>query len=365
MGVLQKAPELYTAIDGLKMAFSSMPLIKIINKWRKISILQFQQMFKNELLNKNFTSFFGMYEEMPVFALIYTLALLHDNCAGYPIGGSLEFAMSIEERYFSLGGKIHYNSKVEEIIVENDIAKGVILKGGIQHFADTIISAADGHYTIFNMLKGKYKDPEIDNRYKFMKRFSPIIQISFAKEFNDVPDAITHNIIFNNTIKIDNKNYTKAMSVKIYNFDPTLAPVGKTVLTAIVTADYEYWVSLKKNNIEEYNKEKERIATLVIDELEKRFGDIKLALEVIDVATPATYTRYTNNWMGSFEGWIPTVDNFNKKMKKTLPKLNNFYMIGQWVQPGGGLPTGGMHGRHIAQILCKRDKRRFKTVFLK
>ena len=362
-----KAPELYNIIDALKMAFSSMPALKIINKWRKISILQFQHMFKNELLNENFTSLFGMYEDMPVFALIYTLALLHDNCAGYPIGGSLEFAMSIEERYFSLGGKIHYNSKVEEIIVENNMAKGVILKGGITHPADTIISAADGHYTIFNMLKGKYKNTEIDNRYKSMKRFSPIIQISLgiAKEFNDVPDAITHNIIFDNPMKIDSKNYAKDMSVKIYNFDPTLAPMGKTVLTAIVTADYEYWVSLKKNNIDQYNNEKERIANQVTEELEKRFGGIKLALEVIDVATPATYTRYTNNWMGSFEGWIPTVDNFSKSMKKTLPNLNDFYMIGQWVQPGGGLPTGGMHGRHIAQILCKRDKRKFKTMCLK
>jgi phytoene dehydrogenase-like protein len=53
-----KAPELYTAIDALKMAFSSMPLLKIMNKWRKISVLQLQQMFKNELLNKNFVTFF-------------------------------------------------------------------------------------------------------------------------------------------------------------------------------------------------------------------------------------------------------------------------------------------------------------------
>jgi len=357
-----KAPELYTAIDGLKMAFTSIPLLKIINKWRKISILQLQQMFKNELLNKNFTTFFGMFEEMPVFALIYTLALLDDNSAGYPIGGSLEFAKSIENRYLSLGGKIQYNSKVEEIIVEDNIAKGVILKDGSNHYADIIISAADGHYTIFDMLKGKYKNEEIDNRYKNMKRFSPIIQVSLgiAKEFKAVPDAVTHNIIFDTPIKIDSKNPVKNISVKIYNFDPTLAPIGKTVLTAIVTADYEYWVDLKANNIDEYNKEKERIATEVTEKLEKKFGDIKSFLEVIDVATPATYTRYTNNWMGSFEGWIPTVDNFGKNMKKTLPNLNNFYMIGQWVQPGGGLPTGGMHGRHIAQILCKKDKKKFK-----
>jgi len=153
----------------------------------------------------------------------------------------------------------------------------------------------------------------------------------------------------------------KDIGVKIYNFDPTLAPVGKTVLTAILSADYEYWVNLKVNNVDEYKKEKERIATKVTDELDKKFGGIKSVLEVTDVATPATYTRYTNNWRGSFEGWIPTVDNFGKVMKKTLPNLNNFYMIGQWLQPGGGLPVSGMHGRYLAQILCKKDKKKFKT----
>jgi phytoene dehydrogenase-like protein len=358
-----KAPELYTAIDGLKMVFTSIPLLKIINKWKKISILQLQQMFKNELLNKNFSTFVGMPEEMPVFALIYTLALFDDNSAGYPLGGSLEFATSIEKRYLSLGGKIQYNSAVKEIIVENHIAKGVVLKDGRKHYGDIIISAADGHYTIFDMLKGKYKDEEIDNRYKTMKPFSPIIQVSLgiAREFKDVPDAVTHNIIFDKPVYIDPKNSAKDIGLKIYNFDPTLAPIGKTVFTALITTDYQYWVDLKANNIEQYDKEKERIADEVTEELEKKFGGIKDALEVIDVATPATYTRYTNNWMGSFEGWIPTVDNFSKNMKKTLPNLSNFYMIGQWVQPGGGLPTGGMHGRYLAQILCKKDKKKFKT----
>ena len=155
------------------------------------------------------------------------------------------------------------------------------------------------------------------------------------------------------------------MGIKIYNFDPTLAPIGKTALTALLPADYDYWVDLKTNNLQQYNIEKERIALEVAKELEKKFGDIEPILEVIDVATPATYSRYTNNWRGSFEGWIPTVDNFSKSMKKTLPNLNNFYMIGQWVQPGGGLPTGGMHGRYISQIICKEDKKKFKALSLK
>jgi phytoene dehydrogenase-like protein len=50
-----------------------------------------------------------------------------------------------------------------------------------------------------------------------------------------------------------------------------------------------------------------------------------------------------------------------KHLKKTLPGLNNFYMIGQWVEPGGGLPTALMSGRNVSQIICKKDKKEFKT----
>jgi len=82
---------------------------------------------------------------------------------------------------------------------------------------------------------------------------------------------------------------------------------------------------------------------------------------VVDVATPMTWHRYTGNWQGSFEGWLPTPKTLTMQMNKTLPGLYDFYMVGQWVQPGGGLPPAVMSARHAIQIICKEDNRRFKT----
>ena len=55
-------------------------------------------------------------------------------------------------------------------------------------------------------------------------------------------------------------------------------------------------------------------------------------------------------------GWLPTPQNRSKPVSKTLPGLANFYMVGQWVQPGGGLPPCVVHGREIIQLLCKLDE---------
>jgi phytoene dehydrogenase-like protein len=79
---------------------------------------------------------------------------------------------------------------------------------------------------------------------------------------------------------------------------------------------------------------------------------------MIDVSTPSTVIRYTNNWKGSFEGWVLSPRIGFKSMKKRLPGLRNFYMVGQWVEPGGGLPAAIMSGRNVCQIICKEDKKR-------
>ena len=99
----------------------------------------------------------------------------------------------------------------------------------------------------------------------------------------------------------------------------------------------------------------------VIGQLEKRFPGIKSEIEVVDVATPVTSERYTGNWKGSHMGWKQTTETMTKSMSRTLPGLGSFYMAGQWVFLGSGVPGAVMSGRHLIQIICKKDKKQFTT----
>ena len=127
----------------------------------------------------------------------------------------------------------------------------------------------------------------------------------------------------------------------------------------MTTDNYQYWNDLRKNNKQEYNQEKDRISKEVIEILNQRLGNIKNNIDVIDVATPATFKRYTNNWKGSTQGWEWTPGLIPEFIKKELPGLKNFYLIGQWVEPGGGVPTVAMSGRNVIQIISKQDKKPF------
>jgi phytoene dehydrogenase-like protein len=354
-----RPPELYSLMDKIKMAklFSLMMLIK---KWGKVSTRDFSQKMKSPYLREVFPVVFG--GDMPMIWALWSLALQNQKTAGYPIGGALPFVDSIERRYRGLGGEIHFNSRVSKILVENDKAVGIKLADGTEHRADWVISAADGHATIFDMLGGKYIDDTIKNMYADPKLFAPLVYVGLgvARSFDDVPPAIGGLIYpLVKPIVIAGKEQNK-MNIRVYNFDPTLSPPGKNIAVVQFDTDYEYWKKLKEDPVK-YKAEKERTCNDVIAGLEQRFPGISAQVEMRDVATPATWERYTGNWQGSYEGWMFSTASFTSSMKKTLPGLDNFYMAGQWVNPGGGMPTAAMSGSHTIQFICKRDKKKFIT----
>jgi phytoene dehydrogenase-like protein len=48
-------------------------------------------------------------------------------------------------------------------------------------------------------------------------------------------------------------------------------------------------------------------------------------------------------------------------MCSTLPGLKDFYLTGQWVEPGGGLQIVATSGRNIIRQICAEDKKEFIT----
>jgi phytoene dehydrogenase-like protein len=360
----EKAPELFGPIDGLKMMSKMLPYLRLWRKWGEITIRDVAQRFKNPFMRQAFPFIFNLQNppDFPIMAVLTTFAWMDQKTAGYPVGGSLELARAVERRYLALGGEIHYKSRVAKILVENDRAVGVRLADGSEHRSDIVISAADGHTTLFDMLDGKYISDKIQGHYDKLPLYNPLIYIGLgvARSFEEIPPTVTGiDYPLDEPITIGGQE-RKRLSVQIYNFDPTLAPAGKTFVRVMFASDYDYWKKLKQEP-ERYKAEKERIADQVVAALDRRFPGLAAQVEMRDVATPMTWERYTGNWRGSFQGWLETTKTLRMRMSKTLPGLKNFYMAGQWVEPGGSVPTAAMSGRNVTQIICKQDKKEFVT----
>ena len=356
---LGKAPEVMNLFDGLKMIVTNFGLLRILWKWNKISLTDFGNRFKNRVLRESFPLLFM--PDFPMTFMLMTFGWMHNRAAGYPIGGSLPFAQSIEKRYLSLGGEMVYKSKVVKILTENSRAVGISLEDGTEHRADYVISAADGHATIFEMLEGKFVDEKIRGYYTKLIPFPPLIYIALGvnRTFPEIPPSAGLTLELKDPLVVGGEQQ-RFLNVHIFNFDPTLAPEGRTALVIMMAADYEYWKRLRGNEAQ-YQAEKEMVADKVVAILDQRFPGLAGQVEMRDVASPTTFVRYTGNWKGSFEGWqvTPKTWNLGQVMRKTLPGLDNFYMAGQWVEPGGGLPAVAMSGRNVIQIVCKKEKRSF------
>lgn len=350
-------------IRKIRLYFNFIANGKKFQKWMKMTGKEFASGFKDPSLKNAFDEIW--IPEFPILFMFYTFSYLHNKNAGYPLGGSLPMSKAMENRFKELGGTVHYKKRIEKIITENDRAAGIILTDGTQHHGNIVISAADGYNTIFNMLGGKYTDETILNIYKKWPLFPSLIFVGLGvnRKFNDIPFSVSgFSFPLKEPVLIGDQ-MRERLSVHLYHHDKSLAPEGRTSLTLMFKTDYEYWKKLHED-LAVYKKKKDEIAGTVIELLEQRFPGISSQVEMTDVSTPLTFERYTGNWKGTFEGWLITPENSNvlmKPMSQSLPGLSNFYMCGQWVEPGGGLPTGVMSGRRLLKNICKKDGKKFKT----
>jgi phytoene dehydrogenase-like protein len=346
--------------ENLKSIIPMASAMPILMKWGRVTMSEFGSRFSTPELRFVFGELW--YPEMSCVGLIMTLAMLSNKAAGYPIGGSIPMAENTEKRYLDLGGEIQYGVRVEKILVEENSAVGIRLADGTEYRADVVVSAADGHATIFDMLDGRYVDEQITARYDSAPTFPSLLYIGLGvnNNFKDLPQmtgGLTLYLEEPITVAGEELEHIEAC---IYNYDPNLSPAGKTAIAIMLNGNYSYWKDLYQDR-ERYDSEKKQAALQMITVLNKRFPGLENQVEMIDVATPVTFERYTGNWKGSFEGWLPTPQAMMKPIPKTLPGLENFYMVGQWVQAGGGLPSGVMTARDVMKRICKKDGMRFTT----
>lgn len=361
---LGKPRELFTLKDMGETVFRLGPYLGLLNKWSKVSIADFAGRCRNPLLRKTIENLFV--PEMGIVFVMITTAWMHNKTAGYPIGGSLAFSKLIEDRYLALGGRIHYHSRIEEIMTRSDGSRnqacGIKDSQGKEYPADFVVSAADGYTTLFRMLKGRFVDSKTNAFYNNNLLFPSYLQLSLG--ISRKLESSASSLIFPLTqaVKIDPANTLSEIGIRIHSFDPNLAPEGKTLITALIPSrEHKYWVNLRTDEFDSYKEEKERIIRELVCGMEKRLGPLADYLEMKDLSTPATVIRYTNNWKGSFEGWIMTPSLGFRQLPLSLRGLDNFWMAGQWVSPGGGLPSALMTGRGVAEIICRKTGRKFKT----
>lgn len=353
---VDKAPELLTAAEKMRLLAGSFVLIKMLGSWKKVTVAEFSRRLKNPFLRRAFLEMKALFsEDLPMAVICLFAAVMHRKAAGYPVGGAFALAAALERRYLELGGEVRYGIRAERVLVDGDRAVGVRLADGSEVRADFVVSAIDGRTALFELLEGRFVGRRVRKIYgSFPIGPAPVmVALGVARQFPELPhSSLGHVFRLKEPVALAGSR-VGWLRPMIYNYDPSLAPPGRTLVRVVLPSDYDYWSSLTP---ERYREEKERTADDVVGLLEERFPGIGAQVEMRDVATPLTIERYTGNWRGSSIGWDLTPRTFMARIPKTLPGLRGFVMAGHWVEGGGGVPFAAISGRNAVQLIRHQDR---------
>lgn len=353
----------YKGLGWKSKMISLFPMLFFMLKWARYSNRDFARRFNNPFLRMAVEH---LYEnEIRMTVMLFAQAYATSHVAGYPRGGSLNFAQIIVEKYKQLGGTLRLQTEVTKIRVENNRAIGLNLTDGQQTSADFVVSAADWHWTAFEALDGKYltskqkclRTPtESQVFYSFCMLF-----VGVARPMTDFPHFFRFPI--QKITSPDGTEYEQ-LEVHVYNYDNRLAPEGHTTMSVnLQTRRGQWWIDLRQHDKNEYIRQKKIVTDTIVNLLCAKFGEeFRTSIEELDLTTPATYNRYTHNYRGSSQGWSP-LNNILRSfcVRPTFPRLKNFMMVGHWQKAGGGLPVAIHTSRCVAWKICNNFGRQFKN----
>lgn len=293
----------------------------------------------------------SLYNIIPMIELLYGVYFVK--------GGMHQMARAMAKLFTDLGGEIHYNQKVSEIVIEDQQVEGIIANGEFIP-SQYVISNVDFPTTITSLVKdekarGKYTPEKVDN----MDYSCSCLVFYWGVEGEDRP-VETHNFIIGedldrNLDQIFSGELIDEPSVYLHvptKTDPSLAPEGHHgfyVLLPVPALDVSE-VDYNRPEVIEYYRRKALKLITKIEGLE----DVAESIVSESVVTPEDFKALFGAYNGSTFGLQPTLlqSNHFRPQSKSL-SCEGLYFTGSSTHPGAGVPTAIEGGRICAKELMK------------
>jgi len=289
---------------------------------------------------------------------LYSLMNYADIALGtwYPMGGMHEIIKGMVSLAEEKGVKFRYDSEVEEIEIENGVAKRVRLKSGEKIEADVVVAGADYHHVDKHLINPKYSNYTEEYWDKrVMAPSSLLFYIGVNKRLNNLKH---HNLFFDEPLgphaDAIYKNprwpekplfYASVPSIT----DPSVAPDGMENLFLLIPL---------APDLEDSEETREKYYEIIMDRLEKISGQ-EIRSHVIYKRSyahsdfKADYHAFKGNAYGLANTLLQTAI-----LKPSLKnkKVKNLYYTGQLTVPGPGVPPSLISGHVVAKEVLKENK---------
>ena len=270
----------------------------------------------------------------------------------YPRGRSQTISDAFVGFIEKQGGKVLLQTGAEKILTKDGAAYGVLAKNGKTYRAKVVVSNANAYDTFHSMVEGGVELAEYLARIDGYSVSLSSFQVFLGLKKDLVRDVgIKDSEIFVAEGYDPEGEYEAARTADVErggygltlydNLFEGYSPKGKNTLNIISLQGYDPWEKFAadywKGNKAAYLAEKERIARVLIENVEKKFlPGLSKAIEVMEIGTPLTNIRYTGNYRGAVYGWDQTLDNSGNTRLPHKTPVTNLFLAGAWTRPGHG-----------------------------
>jgi phytoene desaturase len=280
----------------------------------------------------------------------------------FPMGGTGALVKALVKLIEELGGVMHYNTEVKEILVKGRRTTGIRLNDGSIRRADHVISNADVAWTYTRMIPSKARGlRNSDYRYKNLTKYSmSLFVLYFGTKRRYLDSKLAHhNIILGKRYRgllddIFNKNVL-AEDFSLYLHMPTLtdsslAPEGGETF---------YVLSPVPNlgaNID-WAKAAKPYRNAIMQFLEDNFlPDLQANLAVEHYIDPLYFQNKLNSHIGAGFSIQPVLTQSAWfRPHNRSEDFDNLYFVGAGTHPGAGLPGVLSSSKIVENLIAGAD----------
>ncbi|MBP0000046.1 MAG: FAD-dependent oxidoreductase [Cyanobacteria bacterium SID2] len=271
----------------------------------------------------------------------------------YPIGGSGAVIDALVRGLEKHGGRLMLNARVEEILLQQNRAVGVRLRGGQEIQAnEAVVSNA----SIWDTLK-LFPDRSLPDTFRrerlAMPQCDSFMHLHAGLDATRLPEDLECHYIVVNDWEITKPQNIVLVSIPSV-LDPSLAPPGKHVVHAYTpgTEPYDLWQNLDRRS-EAYQKQKQERSEVLWKAIERIVPDARDRVDLSLVGTPLTHARFLRRHRGTYG---PAISAEQGLFPSGKTPISGFWCCGDSTFPGIGVPAVAASGHIVANSIAPLDK---------
>ena len=256
----------------------------------------------------------------------------------YIKGGCQKIPEALADYITSHGGKIHYNTVVEKVIVENGKAKGIHLSGGEETKSDMVVGCGAGRDFFLETVGREHLDKEYLEILDSFRPMEAVFMLHLGVDF-DPMEHLRAALVYCYGM-YDLHAATEKLRSGVYHegndgylifvpseHAPEFAPEGKHCVTI-------YTVAPDTLAEGDWESKKQEYAEKLISLAERQLPGLSKHIDTMKIMTARDYSEYTHMKKSSFGGVVPI---WNQKNPTHKTPIEGLWFVGQQSENAGGL----------------------------